>query len=88
VDAVAVPSGPGDQWAGTAPACGRVPWEAVHDDQPDPLTFISSAFVPPASMPAPLHWFADVNPFSKIINAVRALWLGLPAGDNAWLALV
>src|SRR6516225_7913985 len=53
-----------------------------------PLTFISSAFVLPASMPAPLHWFADVNPFSKVINATRALWLGLPAGNNVWLAIV
>jgi hypothetical protein len=39
-------------------------------------------------MPAPLHWFADVNPFSKVINATRALWLGLPAGNNIWLALM
>ena len=53
-----------------------------------PLTFISSAFVPPASMPAALHWFADVNPFSKVVNATRALWLGLPAGDNVWLSVV
>ena len=53
-----------------------------------PLTFISSAFVPPASMPAALHWFADINPFSKVINATRALWLGLPAGNNVWLAFV
>jgi ABC transporter DrrB family efflux protein len=53
-----------------------------------PLTFISSAFVVPATMPPPLHWFADFNPFSKVINATRALWLGLPAGNNIWLAVL
>ncbi len=53
-----------------------------------PLTFISSAFVPVATMPAPLQAFARVNPFTITVDAMRALWLGLPAGNNVWLAVL
>jgi ABC transporter DrrB family efflux protein len=53
-----------------------------------PLTFISSAFVPTASMPAALRWFADVNPFTIVVNAMRALWLGAPAHNAVWGAVV
>ena len=49
-----------------------------------PLTFISSAFVPPASMPAVLRAFANVNPFSTVVNAMRSLWIGTPAGNSVW----
>ena len=53
-----------------------------------PLTFISSAFVPVSSMPEPLQAFAEVNPFTIIVDAMRSLWLGAPAGDNIWQAIV
>jgi ABC transporter DrrB family efflux protein len=52
-----------------------------------PLTFISSAFVPVKSMPSVLHAFAEVNPFTVIVNAMRSLWLGAPAGNNVWGAV-
>jgi ABC transporter DrrB family efflux protein len=53
-----------------------------------PLTFISSAFVPVDSMPAPLEWFADnLNPFTIVVDAMRALWLGAPAGNSVWGAI-
>ncbi len=52
-----------------------------------PLTFISSAFVPVASMPAVLQAFAKINPFTFEVNAIRHLWLGVPAGNNVWGAL-
>jgi ABC transporter DrrB family efflux protein len=52
-----------------------------------PLTFASSAFVPTASMPSWLQAFADVNPFTIVVNAVRALWLDAPAGNYVWGAL-
>ena len=52
-----------------------------------PLTFISSAFVPVESMPAGLQWFAEVNPFTVVVDAMRALWLGAPAGNNVWGAV-
>jgi ABC transporter DrrB family efflux protein len=53
-----------------------------------PLTFISSAFVPVASMPEVLRGFAEVNPFTITVNALRSLWLGIPSGDNVWGAVV
>jgi ABC transporter DrrB family efflux protein len=53
-----------------------------------PLTFISSAFVPVASMPSALRWFAEENPFTIVVNAMRALWIGAPAGNNVWGAVV
>lgn len=53
-----------------------------------PITFISSAFVPVESMPAPLEAVADANPVSVVVDAMRALWLGAPAGDSIWLAVV
>jgi ABC-2 type transport system permease protein len=53
-----------------------------------PLTFISSAFVPVASMPEPLKSFAQVNPFTIMVNAMRSLWLGAPANNYVWGAIV
>jgi ABC-2 type transport system permease protein/oleandomycin transport system permease protein len=47
-----------------------------------PLTFASSAFVPVGSMPDWLQAFAKVNPFTVIVDAMRALWLGAPAGNS------
>jgi ABC-2 type transport system permease protein/oleandomycin transport system permease protein len=53
-----------------------------------PLTFISSAFVPVASMPSGLRDFAEVNPFTIIVDAMRHLWLGAPAHNSVWGAVV
>jgi len=53
-----------------------------------PLTFISSAFVPVRTMPAVLRAFANVNPFTIIVNAMRALWSGTPAHNDVWGAVV
>jgi len=53
-----------------------------------PLTFISSAFVPVASMPEPLKSFAMVNPFTYVVDAMRSLWLGAPAHNYVWGAVV
>jgi ABC-2 type transport system permease protein/oleandomycin transport system permease protein len=53
-----------------------------------PLTFISSAFVPTDSMPSALQWFAEINPFTIVVNAMRALWVGAPAGNAVWGAVV
>jgi len=49
-----------------------------------PLTFVSSAFVPVASMPEGLSDFAEVNPFTVVVDAIRHLWLGAPAGNSVW----
>jgi ABC-2 type transport system permease protein/oleandomycin transport system permease protein len=53
-----------------------------------PLTFISSAFVPVHSMPSVLRAFANVNPFTIVVNAMRSLWVGGPAGNSIWEAVV
>jgi ABC transporter DrrB family efflux protein len=53
-----------------------------------PLSFISSAFVPPETMPAALQWFAEWNPFSIVVNAIRALFIGDPAGNAVWGAIL
>jgi ABC transporter DrrB family efflux protein len=52
-----------------------------------PITFISSAFVPVASMPSGLREFAQVNPITVVVDAMRALWLGAPAGNSIWGAI-
>ncbi len=49
-----------------------------------PLTFASSAFVPVESMPSWLETFAEINPFTVVVDALRALWLGTPAGNSVW----
>jgi ABC transporter DrrB family efflux protein len=51
-----------------------------------PLTFASSAFVPPESMPAAVKAFANANPFSTIVDATRALFVNGPAGSDVWAA--
>ena len=51
-----------------------------------PLTFISSAFVPVDSMPGALQWFAEINPFTIVVDAIRARWLSAPAGNSVWAA--
>jgi len=53
-----------------------------------PLTFVSSAFVPVDSMPAALQAFAEVNPITTTVDAMRALFLGAPAGDAIWGAIL
>lgn len=53
-----------------------------------PLTFISSAFVPVESMPTGLEQFAEYNPVSIFVDAMRALWLGAPAGHSVWASVV
>jgi len=52
-----------------------------------PLTFVSSAFVSTAAMPDWLQRVADVNPFTIVTNATRALYNGQDPGNDAWIAL-
>ncbi len=53
-----------------------------------PITFISSAFVPIASMPDWLQPVAEANPVTFMVDAVRALFIGTPAGNSIWGTLV
>lgn len=51
------------------------------------LPFISSAFVPTDSMPAPVAWFAENQPVTSIVDTIRALFAGQPVGSDIWIAL-
>lgn len=53
-----------------------------------PLTFASSAFVPTEGMNPVLKAFAENQPISQIVEAVRALILGEPIGNHGWLAVI
>lgn len=53
-----------------------------------PLTFVSSAFVPPETMPDWLEPIANANPFTIVTNAARALYNGLPVGNDAIYSLL
>src|SRR3954464_1799573 len=53
-----------------------------------PLTFASSAFVPPESMPSWLEAFANANPISTVVDATRALFVNAPAGNDVWAAVL
>jgi ABC-type multidrug transport system permease subunit len=53
-----------------------------------PLTFASSAFVPPETMPEPLQTFAEINPFSTMVDAARALFVDGPAGNDIWASVL
>lgn len=48
-----------------------------------PLTFASSAFVPTEGMPSAIKWFAENQPFTQVIEAMRALMVGTPVGNYA-----
>jgi ABC-2 type transport system permease protein len=51
------------------------------------LPFISSAFVPTATMPGPLRAFAEHQPVTSIVNTIRDLLARQPAGTDIWTAL-
>ncbi len=53
-----------------------------------PLTFASSAFVPTDSMPAGLKIFAENQPVTHVIEAMRGWLVGTPVGNHAWIAFV
>jgi len=51
------------------------------------LPLLGSGFVPTASMPEWLQWFAQYQPFTPFIESIRSLLLGTPLGSNGWLAV-
>ncbi|MEO9104542.1 MAG: ABC transporter permease [Terrimesophilobacter sp.] len=51
------------------------------------LPFISSAFVPTASMPGPVAWFTENQPVTSIVNSIRALFAQQPLGSDIWISL-
>jgi ABC transporter DrrB family efflux protein len=53
-----------------------------------PLTFVSSVYVPSQSMPAVFEAIANANPITTVVDALRSLWLGAPAGTDIGFALL
>ncbi len=52
------------------------------------LPFISSAFVPTETMPTVVRLFAENQPVTSIVNAIRALLNGGTVGTDIWTSLV
>ena len=53
-----------------------------------PLTFLSNAFVPVNTLPKPLKWFAEVNPVSHLVNAIRTLLEQGKTSNDFWLSII
>jgi ABC-2 type transport system permease protein len=53
-----------------------------------PLTFASAAFAPTDSMAKGLKIFAENQPVTHVIEAVRSLMIGTPIGNHAWIAVL
>jgi ABC-2 type transport system permease protein len=53
-----------------------------------PLTFASAAFVPTETMPAALRVFAENQPVTHVIEAIRALMTGSPLQNHATAAII
>src|SRR6266540_2472814 len=51
------------------------------------LPFISSAFVPTNTMPGPVRAFAENQPVTSTVNAIRDLFTQQPVGTDIWIAL-
>jgi ABC-2 type transport system permease protein len=51
------------------------------------LPFLSSTFVPTATMPAGVRWFAEHQPFTLVVDSLRALLTGAPVGNTPYVAL-
>ena len=76
-------------WLSTAMGLATKTVEAA-SNAPMPLIllpFLSSAFVPTDTMPTGLAWFAEHQPFTPIIEALRACLEGRDPGADAWWAV-
>jgi len=56
------------------------------------IPYVSTAFVPAATLPGPLRWVAEHNPYTPIVETMRGLWMGhtatgAPTGHEAWIAV-
>ena len=51
------------------------------------LPFVSSAFVPTATMPGPVRAFAENQPVTSIVNSIRGLFTQQQLGADIWIAL-
>jgi ABC-2 type transport system permease protein len=51
------------------------------------LPFVSSAFIPTATMTGAVRWFAENEPFTPIIDTLRGLLTGTGIGNSAVVAI-
>jgi ABC-2 type transport system permease protein len=56
------------------------------------IPYLSTAFVPASTLPAPLRWVAEHQPYTPIIETLRGLWMGhtstgASTGHEAWIAV-
>lgn len=51
------------------------------------LPFVSSAFVPTDTMPAPVRAFAEHQPVTSIVDTIQDLFAGRPVESGIWTAL-
>ncbi|QZY52405.1 ABC transporter permease [Leucobacter tenebrionis] len=51
------------------------------------LPFVSSAFVPTDTMPGPVRFFAENQPVTSIVDAIRGLLAQQPVSGDIWIAL-
>ena len=52
-----------------------------------PITFASSTFVPTENMSSAVKLFAENQPITQVVEAIRALILGTPIGNYGWLSI-
>ena len=55
------------------------------------IPYVSTAFVPASTLPGPLRWVAEHNPYTPIVETMRGLWMGhtstgVAVGHEVWLA--
>lgn len=53
-----------------------------------PLTFLSNAYVPVETLPSWLRWFANINPISHLVTAVRELASSGTVGYDLWISVL
>jgi ABC-2 type transport system permease protein len=51
------------------------------------LPFLGSGFVPTASMPTGMRWFAEYQPFTPFIETLRGLLMGTPIGNSGLITV-
>ncbi|TDD21567.1 ABC transporter permease [Kribbella turkmenica] len=51
------------------------------------LPYLSSAFVPPETMPSWLQPVSEHQPITPVIETVRGFLIGAPPGNDGWIAL-
>lgn len=53
-----------------------------------PLTFASSAFAPTEGMTRGIKWFAENQPVTHVVEAIRSLMIGAPMGNHGTIAVI